>query len=86
MRQWDDTHAGDRNRAGQPANGPTGPPDQAVRFPPAEAAPNPQTRSVRATHTTEDGRAMTTPGTNTAAITNDIVSGGAAGGLLLVSR
>ncbi|MEV5480350.1 MULTISPECIES: hypothetical protein [Streptomyces] len=41
---------------------------------------------MRATHTTEDGRAMTTPGTDTAATTNDIASGGDAGGLLLVSR
>ncbi|MFF7232718.1 MULTISPECIES: hypothetical protein [unclassified Streptomyces] len=40
---------------------------------------------MRATHTTEDGRAMTTPGTNTTATTSDIASGGAAGGLL-VSR
>ncbi|MFD5734851.1 hypothetical protein ACFWIY_18775 [Streptomyces sioyaensis] len=43
---------------------------------------------MRATHTTEDGRAMTTPGTNTAdaATTNGIASGGDAGGLLLVNR
>ncbi|MFI9257236.1 hypothetical protein [Streptomyces sp. ISID311] len=41
---------------------------------------------MRATHTTEDGRAMTTPGTDTTAATSDIASGGAAGGLLLVSR
>ncbi|MFI9079755.1 hypothetical protein ACIGW8_25345 [Streptomyces sioyaensis] len=40
---------------------------------------------MRAPHTTEDGRAMTTPGTDTAS-TNDIASGGDAGGLLLVSR
>ncbi|WP_432001102.1 hypothetical protein [Streptomyces sioyaensis] len=41
---------------------------------------------MRATHTTEDGRAMTTPGTYTGATASDIASGGAAGGLLLVSR
>ncbi|MFI2187032.1 hypothetical protein [Streptomyces sioyaensis] len=42
---------------------------------------------MRATHTTEDGRAVTTPGTNTAATTtSDITSGGDAGGQLLVSR
>ncbi|MEX2969910.1 hypothetical protein [Streptomyces sp. C184] len=41
---------------------------------------------MRATHTTEDGRAMTTAGTNTAATTSDIASGGDAGALLRVSR
>lgn len=72
-----------------PGNRPTGQPAHQTKpsdFRQPKRRPYPQTRSVRATHTTEDGRAMTTPGTNTAAITNDIVSGGAAGGLLLVSR
>ncbi|MFD9207145.1 hypothetical protein ACFVZM_12800 [Streptomyces sioyaensis] len=41
---------------------------------------------MRATHTTEDGRAVTTTDAYTAATVSDIAPGGAAGGLLLVSR